>query len=329
MLVVRSAPSPLPAPSRGPGAGWRRRVPRSRHLVAGVLALGLGISVLAAAASSAAAAPGAAATHSHTRYYVSLGDSYAVGFQPSPVPGPTAGYTATVARATHLRLANFGCGGATTTSILQHVGCTKPYGPTAATGAVAYPRQTQEAAAVAFLRHHRGEIGLITVSIGGNDITHCAAESNPTTCLLGVLPVVQKNVKALASRLRAAAGPHVPLIGLTYPDVLLGLWVYPSGHPDQALAKLSVTAFKDIVNPTLARAYASAHASFLDVTKDAGSFIPLSQLTTLAPYGSVPVAVARTCTLTWYCRVGNIHATTAGYMLIGRAIVARYRSLAH
>ncbi len=335
MPVVRSAPSPLPVPRRGPAPGpqpapgRRRHAPRARHLVAGVLALGLGVSVLAVAASAAAASPGAAAKRSHTRYYVSLGDSYAVGFQPAPVPGATAGYTTAVAHATHLRLANFGCGGATTTSILHTVGCAKPYGPTAATGAVAYPHQTQAAAAVAFLRHHRGEIGLITVSIGGNDITHCAAESNPTTCLLGVLPVVQKNVKTLASRLRAAVGPHVPLIGLTYPDVLLGLWVYPSGHPDQALAKLSVTAFKDIVNPTLARAYASAHAGFLDITKEAGNFIPLSQQTTLAPYGSVPVAVARTCTLTWYCQVGNIHATTAGYTLIGRAIVARFRSLAH
>jgi lysophospholipase L1-like esterase len=282
--------------------------------------------VLAAPAGDAAASPARHAGHSHTRYYVSLGDSYAVGFQPSPDPGPTSGFTGAVAHATHLRLANFGCGGATTTSILKTVGCTSPYGPPAGSGAVAYPHQTQVAAAVAFLRHHRGHVGLVTISIAGNDITHCAAASNPTACVLSVLPVVSRNVKALASRLRAAAGRNVPIIGLTYPDVLLGLWVYPPGHPNESLATLSVTAFKDLVNPTLSRAYQSAGARFLDVTKATGSYTPLSEHTTLAPYGSVPVAVARTCTLTWYCQDGNIHATTAGYAFIGRAIVTLYRS---
>lgn len=289
--------------------------------------LALGLFVLAGAACTAAASPGVTAHRRAVGYYVSVGDSYAVGFQPDPVAGPTPGYTATVARATHLRLANFGCGGATTTSILQSVGCTHPYGPAAGSDAIPYPRQTQAAAAVAFLRHHRGEIKLITVSIGGNDITHCAATANPAACVLSVLPAVQKNVETLASRLRAAAGVRVPVIGLTYPDVLLGLWVYPSAHPDPSLATLSVTAFKDLVNPTLARAYHTAHANFLDVTKDAGGYIPLKERTTLPPYGSVPVAVARTCALTWYCQDGNIHATTAGYLLIGRVIVARYRSL--
>lgn len=299
----------------------------ARRLLTCATALATAITALTIAASTAGASPDTGGRHSHTRYYVSLGDSYAVGYQPSPTPGPTAGYTAVVAHSTHLRLANFGCGGATTTSILQTVGCSNPYGPSAGTGAVAYPRQTQVAAADSFLHHHRGQIGLITVSIGGNDITHCATTSDPTTCVLTALPTVRHNVDALASRLRAAAGRGVPIIGLTYPDVLLGLWVYPPDHSNQGLATLSVTAFKDLVNPALERAYRASGASFVDITKDAGGYIPLSQKTTLAPYGSVPEAVARTCALTWYCQVGNIHATTAGYTLIGRAIVAQYRSL--
>jgi lysophospholipase L1-like esterase len=280
-------------------------------------------------ACAAAASPVRAARQPHGRYYVSLGDSYAVGFQPSPVPGPTSGYTGTVARATHLRLVNFGCGGATTTSILKTVGCAHPYGPAAAAGAVAYPHQTQAAAAIAFLRGHHGQIGLITVSIGGNDITDCATASNPTACVLSALPRVRHNVEVLASRLRAAAGRTVPIIGLTYPDVLLGLWVYPPSHPNEALATLSVTAFKELVNPALASAYGAAGARFVNITKASGGYSPLTERMTLAPYGSVPVAVARTCALTWYCQEGNIHATTAGYALIGQAIVARYRSLAH
>lgn len=263
------------------------------------------------------------------RYYVSIGDSYAVGFQPVPTPGPTAGYTAYVAQKTHLRLVNFGCGGATTTSLLSVDGCAHPYGPPAATGAIAYPSQTQAAAAVAFLRAHRGHVGLVTVSIGGNDVTHCASVAKPTTCVLSAVPTIEKNVTTLARELRRAAGKPVPIFGLTYPDVLLGLWVYPPGHTNTALASLSVTAFRSLLNPALSKAYGSAGGQLVDVTKVAGSYVALSKTTTFAPYGTVPVAVADTCRLTWFCTQGNIHAKTAGYDLIGKAIVSRFDQLAH
>lgn len=258
-------------------------------------------------------------------YYVSLGDSYAVGFQPAPAPGPTSGFTGVVAHDTGLRLVNFGCGGATTTSILEVAGCTAPYGPTAKTDGAPYPGQPQASAAVAFLRAHRGHVGLVTVVIGGNDVTHCAQAADPTTCVFTALDTIRTNVTALAKELRAAVGPHVPILGLTYPDVLLGSWVYPSGHADRALATLSVAAFKSLINPTLAKAYAGGGATFVDVTKDTDAYVPLSRTTALAPYGSIPVAVAKVCTLTWYCQVGNIHAKSSGYRVIGAEVVHAYR----
>lgn len=259
------------------------------------------------------------------RYYVSLGDSYAVGYQPSPTPGATGGYTAMVAKDTGLDLVNFGCGGATTTSILQTDGCTSPYGPPAATDAASYTGQTQAAAAEAFIRQHKGHIGLVTVSIGGNDVTHCASTANPATCVAGVLKELGPHVATLAKGLRTAAGSKVPIIGLTYPDVILGEWVYPPGKPNQTLATLSVTVFKSLLNPELKKAYASASAEFVDVTADTDAYQPLSQTTTLTPYGSIPEAVAKVCELTWYCQLGNIHAKTVGYQLIGKEILATYK----
>lgn len=318
---------------------WRR-IPRAVALaVGGVVLLGVIALVVLTALGAFAGTKGGgpfttkghkrhgATTSPASRYYVSIGDSYAVGFQPSPTRGPTAGYTAYVARETHLRLANFGCGGATTSSLFTVVGCAHPYGPTARTDAIAYPHETQAAAATAFIRAHRGHIGLITVSIGGNDVTHCASVAKPTTCVLGVVPEIEKNVTTLVGKLRKAAGKNVPILGLTYPDVLLGLWVYPPGHANRSLAALSVTAFRALLNPALAKAYSSAGGHLVDVTKTAGSYVALSKTTTLAPYGTVPVAVADTCRLTWFCTQGNIHAKTAGYLLIGKAIVARYDRL--
>jgi lysophospholipase L1-like esterase len=276
-------------------------------------------TALAAAgiASCSSPAPGPA-------YYVSLGDSYAVGYQPAPTPEPTSGYTAVVATGTHSRLANFGCGGATTSSILTTDGCGPPYGPTARSGAVGYRGQSQAAAAEAFVRAHRGDVRLITVSIGGNDITDCVARPDPVTCVTTAVATIQRNVSTLAQGLRSAAGPAVPIIGLTYPDVVLGTWVYPPGAPDHGLASLSVVAFKSLINPALSAAYAEASATFVDVTAATGAYTPLARTTTLAPYGTVPVAVAQVCTLTWYCARGNIHATTAGYRSIGEQILRAY-----
>ena len=47
--------------------------------------------------------------------------------------GATSGYTGYVAKKLKMQLENFGCGGATTASILNTVGCAAPYGPPAAT----------------------------------------------------------------------------------------------------------------------------------------------------------------------------------------------------
>lgn len=260
-------------------------------------------------------------------YYVSLGDSYSVGYQPLPVPGATSGYTAVVAKATGLRLENFGCAGATTSTILRSTGCLAA--AAAVTDAVSYPSQSQAQAAVSFIERHRGDIGLITVTIGGNDILDCGDSKNVLTCAESEINVVQADLRTLVTELRHAAGNGVPIIGLTYPDVFLGNWVYPPGKAAPAIAELSVGAFAYLLNPALQQAYRSAGARFLDVTAATGAYVPLSTTETTTSYGTIPVAVARVCTYTWYCSVGNIHANTAGYRFIGEQIAKEYDQLGH
>jgi lysophospholipase L1-like esterase len=280
--------------------------------VAGLVATTL-TGVVAAAASAPAGAQGA------KPFYLSLGDSYSIGYQPDI--GPTKGYTGFVASQLDMQLENFGCGGATTTSILDSVGCGAPAGK----DAVPYPTETQEAAALDFIDAHPGQIGLITVSIGGNDITACATNPDPTTCVESAAGTIDTNVTKLAGDLRAAADPSVPIIGLTYPDVILGEWV--ANPPNQTLAQESVTAFSTIVNPTLKNAYASASGAFVDVTKATGAYIPLTDTTDSATYGVIPRAVAKVCKLTYSCTVGDIHANTKGYLIIGHLVVREFHRL--
>jgi hypothetical protein len=190
-----------------------------------------------------------------------------------------------------------------------------------------YPSATQIAAAQAFITQHAGHIGLITVSIGGNDVVSCAAASNPIPCVTTAVSNIKTNVTRLASDLRAAAGPKVPIIGSTYPDVVLGSYVYPHRPASTSavnLAKVSVTAFKLLINPTLSKAYASASGSFVDVTAASGAYTSLNQTVHTETYGEIPVPVANVCALTWFCARGDIHARTPGYDLIGKLIVSRY-----
>jgi len=138
---------------------------------------------------------------------------------------------------------------------------------------------------------------------------------------------ISRNVSTLATALRAAAGPRVPLIGLTYPDVILGTYVYPTQPPTASrisLAKLSVVAFRSLINPALTKAYGSVGGVLVDVTAATGAYTSLARTVRLRPYGTIPVPVASVCTLTWFCSQGNIHATTKGYTLIGRLAVAQF-----
>jgi lysophospholipase L1-like esterase len=270
-------------------------------------------------------------------YYVSLGDSYSIGYQPTSTNpgGGTPGYTAYVAKKEKLTLENFGCGGATTSSIITSIGCGDP----ASTNGVPYSTTTQEQAALDFIAANPGEVKLVTVSIGGNDVTSCAGISGATTseilgCVETADTAITTNVTSLVSSLDGALtanGDSAPVIGLTYPDVILGDWVFPAGATNQSLASLSTVAFDDLINPALEAAYGGA-ANFVDVTQapykeaTAGDDTPLTDTTKVGAYfkadGLLPDAVDEVCQLTYFCTLGNIHANDKGYKFIGSLIVA-------
>lgn len=302
--------------------GWMRNTMAQLAFAGSVLA-----ALLVLPATTTAAGAG---TTSSPSYYVSIGDSYAIGYQPDPTASLRFGYTRGVIsaerkRGTNLTLANFGCGGATTTSLLTTAGCTDPAPPSL--NGVPYSTVPQATAATAFIAAHRGHVALITITIGGNDVTKCALSPNPIACVVGVVPAVAGNVATLLKQVRAAAGNTVPIVGLTYPDVILGAWVHPP--ISKTLATLSVTAFRLALNPTLKTAYEANGGTFVDVTKATGAYTPLTKTTVDRPYGRIPVAVADTCTYSWYCAKGDIHPHTVGYQLIAKLIVAALPTRLH
>lgn len=266
------------------------------------------------------------ATGNPSEYYVAVGDSYAAGFQPTaPHQGSTTknGYAyqlvdAAKSKGYDLKLVNFGCGGATTESLLTAVGC-KPdqLGP----GAAQYAPETQASAAEDFLRQNRGHIALITVSIGGNDVTACGAAADPVPCVTAAVASIKTNLTLLMQRLRNAAGPSARIVGTTYPNVILGDYLSPDPNLRKT-AVLSVTAFKSLINPTLKAAYEGVGGQFVDVTAATGAYGPLTEKTDLPPYGSIPVPVAKVCQLTYFCQFQDIHPRTEGYRIISDLVLA-------
>ncbi len=278
---------------------------------------------------------------------MSLGDSYSVGYQ-NPTLGNTAGFTGYVAKKEKLQLENFGCGGATTTSIFTQIGC--PPSASAATDGVAYPTTDQVDAALSFIAAHPGQIGLVTVSIGGNDVTACAAPPTPSPAWSPPRgpsrPTWTTWWPSSTAALTAGGDTSAHIVGITYPDVILGDDVFPVGGTNPTLAGESVAAFDALINPTLSAAYTSVpEGAFVNVTSapykkatagddtdtwsvQPGS-VPSGPTTKLKGFGKgVPDSVWEVCTLTYYCSIpGDIHANTKGYNFIGSLITAKLASL--
>jgi lysophospholipase L1-like esterase len=300
------------------------RVTAARTTLALVFALLLAVAVPVAAQ----AAKDGKQKKSGEQFYVSLGDSYSVGYQPGPAgqPGTStkAGYAYVLPklarkRGYDLELVNFGCAQA------NPVGTPETVGETTATilerttpclistiGGPDYSGKTQIAAAENFIKKHRRAVRLITVSVGGNDVTPCASSPDPFGCLVTAVENIKKNLSVLVQRLNAAASKQTLIVGLTYPDVLLGLWV--SGEQsDRDLAAASVVGFRDFLNPALKEQYDSVDGVFVDVTAATDAYVPLEQTTVYPPYGEVPIAVATVCRLTYFCERRDIHANEEGY----------------
>jgi lysophospholipase L1-like esterase len=300
-------------------SGWWRR----RQFAAGASAF----LVLAVLVPAGPVSQGSAETSSpDVGYYVSLGDSYAAGYQPvasAAAHRDTDGFAYQIVRLAQVRgysfsLCNFACDGATSTSLVRQKGCPLPApGP----DSMSYPTLSQAAAADQFVAHHRGHIGLVTVSIGGNDILGCAAAANFDSCVTATLPTLESNLHRLLTGLRKAAGSGVPIVGITYPDVFIGL--YTSSDPDsKKLAVASLPVFQNLLNPALAAEYGAVGGTFVDVTRATGAYTPLSETTPSGPHEALPVAVADICLLTYECQFQDVHPTNRGYALIARLIVA-------
>ena len=278
------------------------------------------LSMLAALAVAPGIASAATPVH---RYYLALGDSLSQGVQPDyrgvslETDQGYADQLLTIERRQipSLRLVKLGCPGETTTSMLTGHGneANSKRFHCARTGG------SQLTAAERFLRaHHQpGEVVLVTIDIGANDIDGCTAPGvNVEQCVTAGLASIERNVPRILRGVKDAVPRGTVLAGMTlYNPVLSG---YFNTDPSvRALATLSVV-FAKLVNDELT---AANHAAGYRTADVAGVFKNSDGTVSVSYNGQlVPVNVARVCSWTWACTPPpsgpNIHANKNGYAVI-------------
>jgi lysophospholipase L1-like esterase len=279
-------------------------------------------AALALAALMCAVVASATADPARPSYYVSLGDSLARGVQPGSdgrSRETNQGYVDFVARGlarNHpgLRSVKLGCSGETTASMLSGGHCS-------------YSGGSELAAAERFLRSHRGQVAAVTVNIGDNDVEQCMTNSQINEkCVSRQMAGIRSRLPGIASRLRAAAGTGVAVVGLTDYDQFLAYWL--NGAAGQRMARRSVQVV-DELNSAVNAIYQKAGLRAADAT---GPFATndLTDQVPLKGHGKVPLAVQRVCNWTWACSgppVGfNDHANATGYRVLGGVVLSALRS---
>ncbi len=284
------------------------------------------LSACAVAAAAAVLPSVAAASTTSPHYYLALGDSLSQGMQPN-AQGVTVntkqGYANDLlkierSKIDNLKLVQLGCGGETSGSMLTGHGndanarllhCDRVGG-------------SQLTAAERFLRAHhaKGEVPLVTVDIGANDVDGCTTAANVVGCVTQGLHAISQNLPKIFAGLRKAAPAGTTFVAMNLYDPILGGYVAPAGTTSNALAMPSLVLDKDL-NSTLAKADKAAGFLTADV---ADAFDTYDSATNVVWQGQqTPLDVARVCSWTWMCHAApqgpNIHANETGYHVIADA----------
>jgi lysophospholipase L1-like esterase len=286
------------------------------------------VSMLALAAFTALAGTAAATTVKTKvvpRYYLALGDSLSQGQQPN-LKGVTSNtsegyaddlYQTELTRIHSLQLVKLGCGGESTQSMISGKG--NKY---AAYNHCHPAGGSQLAAAKRFLKahHKKGEVPLVTIDIGANDVDNCVTAASPIACAGAGANQIATDVPKILKAIKQAAPKGTTLVGMNLYDPVLGGYFAPAGSPANGLATLSVPLTKSI-NDKLGSAHAAAGFKIADV---AGAFDTYTPFTTTVSWqgNNIPLAVARVCAWTWACSTPpsgpNIHANKNGYLAIAK-----------
>jgi lysophospholipase L1-like esterase len=254
-------------------------------------------------------------------FYLAIGGSASLGIQPT-ISYPKGqrtddGYADyfvadEASKGVAFALHEIGCSGETTETMLH--GGDRCY----------TTPDTQLNEAIAFLKSHDDEDGVVTIDLGFNDLLPCLHAPSPNPkCVERQMNVVRSQLTEIVGLLKDVAGPNVKFIGLGHYDPFLANELIASHHSNLAKWSLHVVRHLDQVLSTVYASYGIPIADVGDAFK-----IDSTTPVTIAGLGTVPENVAQVCLLTWMCQsppLGpNIHPNAAGYQTIATAIEEQF-----
>jgi lysophospholipase L1-like esterase len=288
-------------------------------LAAAAAAVGLlagGCSADPAPATAGSSAPGSASASSAPSQspepvpsggYLALGDSLAAGYQPGGAELRDTAYPALTATrlgrdGPELTVENLGCSGETSGTLLDG-------------GTCVFDEGSQLAQAEAWLEENAGEVRLVTIDIGGNDLLRCATRQLTVdqTCVDRGVRSVSRNLPEVLERLRAAAGDEVPVLVLGYYNPWLASGYLEEGQDQLAAAADAFTRLDDAIE----KAADGAGATYVSLDE---AFALDDETPTTFGGREVPTNVAQVCSLTYTCTAGDIHLTEEGAATVARVL---------
>lgn len=291
-----------------------------------VLALLVGVYLFGRSTSTPSASAATTSTTLNTTapvsgFYLDIGGSASLGFQPDGVlhhngKRTDEGYANDVisleAKNIAFHLRQVGCPGETVQSMLGLFANHCYHLPT-----------TQLSKSVQALIADGDEEGLVTIDLGFNNIRPCMlAKGVSQFCVNQGVNYVRQDMPKILKILQGAAGPNVHFVGLEYSDPFLGYYLDNTDGPAVATETLNAMT---LMNNTLAAAYGAAGIPVANVpgAYESDDVSPH----TMANVGTIPTNVAVACQWTWMCTPPPFgpddHPNNAGYMIIAKSIVVR------
>jgi len=292
--------------------------------------IGVGVSLVLSQSMAAIAAPtfptssnrlaeggSAAAT------YLALGDSLAAGVQPNRGITPN-GYVNQLWRSLResspqLKLRNVACPGETSRSLI-----------TGERSPCQYDAGSQLDTAVEYIDAHPGQVELITLDVGANDLLNRCMRWKTglidRPCTKEQRPRLKSRLKLIVDTLSAEVGPGIPIVAMTYYNPFLGFWGHVPGG--RALARADQRAWVTF-NAGIRDAYQHSGAAVARVDKTF-RINDFKHTRVLPGLGRVPINVALACSWTWFCShrfFMDPHANRTGYQKIARTFERKLNSL--
>jgi hypothetical protein len=260
----------------------------------------------------------AGATNSSTGFYLVVGASASLGFQPTGIVGHNGARTNTgyandvvameARRGIDLSLRQIGCPGETTYSMLH-------------TGDHCYTGSgSQRRAAAIYLGAHHDEAGLVSIDLGFNDVRTCLWRAVPDqTCFNSGLAQIRANLPAVLTMLKGEVGAHTHFVGLIYADPFLADYLKATSSPAAARETLVMIHQLDAV---LTGIYLAANVPVANV---AGAYRIDNENSIAWNNQTLPMNVYYACSWTWMCRAApwgpDDHPNNEGYRAIANAIM--------